>query len=190
MSPEQLRRATHLKFNPWQSSRTALMKVGNTLKSVQLVKRADVKRGDDKDILRGRKRRFVRQMWTPAAIKSPTRQAAFGKAIIKKSRRQKDKKSKRLKGQKRQMWTPAGIKSPTSGKQPLAKKLSTVMENLSFSWSWERLALFTLAATVVAIFQKPFLRRRQRRPVCQSAILLPASHDTIGHYWTSGSVVQ
>ena len=88
------------------------------------------------------------------------------------------------------MWTPAGIKSPTSGKQPLAKKLSTVMENLSFSWSWERLALFTLAATVVAIFQKPFLRRRQRRPVCQSAILLPASHDTIGHYWTSGSVVQ
>ena len=82
MSPEQLRRATHLKFNPWQSSRTALMKVGNPLKSVQLVKRADVKRGGDKDILRGRKRRFVRQMWTPAAIKSPTRQAAFGKAII------------------------------------------------------------------------------------------------------------
>ena len=97
MSPEQLRRATHLKFNPWQSSRTALMKVGNPLKSVQLVKRADVKRGDDKDILRGRKRRFVRQMWTPAAIKSPTRQAAFGKAIIKKSRRQKVKKTKRTK---------------------------------------------------------------------------------------------
>ena len=46
MSPEQLRRATHLKFNPWQSSRTALMKVGNPLKSVQLVKRADVKRGE------------------------------------------------------------------------------------------------------------------------------------------------
>ena len=88
-------------------------------------------------------------MWTPAVIKSPSRRAALGKAII-------------------------------YGNKKLQKKFLILLAGAGFP-------LFTLAGGPGGIFQKPFLGRRRQRRRRQSAILLPASHDTIGHYWTSGS---
>ena len=50
--------------------------------------------------------------------------------------------------------------------------------------------LFTLARGAVPSSRNRFLVDGGRGASRQSAILLPASHDTIGHYWTSGTAVQ
>ena len=76
------------------------------------------------------------------------------------------------------------------GKQPLAKSNYLLQQKIPFYvlilLAEAGFPLFTLAGGPGGIFQKPFLGRRRQRRGSQSAILLPASHDTIGHYWTSG----
>ena len=77
-------------------------------------------------------------------------------------------------------------------KQQFSQNSHFLKKSFPFGWQSVPPPLVYIGSGCGAIFQKPFLRRLRSAKAGtsgQSAISLPASHDTIGQYWTSGTAL-